>query len=70
MVKHEAIEALGKVRGPEAGRAYKFLKKILDTETKRYDEGLYHPDVQATAREAVRDLEEYLFSGEGKRWKR
>jgi len=58
VAKHEAIEALGNVGGSEASKVYRFLSRIF---TQRgYDEGVYHPDVQATIQHSLRELEREL----------
>ncbi len=58
VVKHEAIEALGRTNDyGDACMAYVFLKKITKTPEK-YDAGVAHEDVQITAQEALKELQE------------
>lgn len=55
--KHEAAEALGKLRDrTDAWMAYVFLRKTQ--KLRGYDDGVYHPDVQATVQESLDELEE------------
>ena len=51
--KHEAAEALGKVKGPEARRVQRYLERMMRP---GYDEAVYHSDVQATIQHAVSQL--------------
>ncbi|MBI2632684.1 HEAT repeat domain-containing protein [Candidatus Pacearchaeota archaeon] len=58
VVKHEAAEALGKIKDKDdAWMAYTFLRKAFLNNID-YDDGIYHPDVQASIRESIEDLEE------------
>ncbi len=57
VAKHEAIEAIRKL-GKNIDSVYEFLKSLTDLNSKIYDEGVYHPDVQATAELSIKELEE------------
>ena len=56
--KHEAAESLGKIKNrDDAWMAYSFLKKTTDSKMRKYDDDIYHPDVQATICESLIELE-------------
>jgi len=59
VAKHEAVEALGRVNHPnDIVNAYRFLCRL--TTRKFYEDEVYHPDVQQTAKEAKSRLEKKL----------
>ena len=57
VAKHEAAESLGKL-GENSDEAYGFLKAVIDPHNRKYEEGVYHSDVQATAELAIRQIDE------------
>lgn len=58
VVKHEAAEALGKIKEKDdAWMAYTFLREAFQN-NRHYGDGVYHPDVQASIKESIDDLEE------------
>lgn len=60
--KHEAVEALGFIKGPAAKQAHDFIKSLLEDKNQKLFEHklIYHEDVIKTAEEAFKLLEKEI----------